>query len=286
MSWRNVKTLLLVLLVAANLFLFSVVRTYYKDRAYTDTQTAEEAVSLLAKSDLLVRGDLLAVRSDTAAQYACAYDRENYLCLTAMLFFGREADGIYLLPDGIRAECRDGSVAVLGNDLSLFYLHGGTDESTVREALAAAHPAMPEADGVRERLQSLLLLTDAQLSALDYTVYRDFLFVTVTETLDGLPLYGMTCTFGFSGETLVFAEGKYFFDRPAKEEDAPLLSRIHILFSEKERGRTGEVTDFSLCLVPYEDTESGRLLFLPAYTVSFSDGTNCTVNALDGTPYA
>lgn len=286
MNWRNVKTLLLLLLIAANLFLFSVVRGYYAERARTDEATAKDAADLLMQSDLFADSTLFAVRGESAKKYACAYDRENYLCLTAMLFFGKEADGIYLLPDGIRAEDADGSAAALGYDLSVHYLRAGTNEDAVRAAQNALSGAVPD-DGMRKKLKDLLFFTDRQIDALTCKVSADgYRFVTVNQTVDGLPVYGFTCTFAFFGENLVFAEGKYFFDQPTAAEEAPLLGRTHILFSEKERGRTGRLTSLSLCLAPYEDTENGSLLFLPAYALTFADGTFCAVNALDGTLYS
>ena len=94
MSWKQVKNILLLLLVAVNILLFAFVYNYYQASNYTDADTAKRAVTILQKSGITVADELLAVQNDSADLLHCSYDREEYLCYAAALLLGKEAEGI------------------------------------------------------------------------------------------------------------------------------------------------------------------------------------------------
>ena len=287
MNWKQVKNLLLLLLIAVNLLLVYLVVDYYTRREFTDAATAEQAVRIFEKSGISVDAELLAIRNESANVLTCDYDREEYLCFAASLLFGEEAEGIYLLPTGIRAETRSGKKADLGFDFSLFYTDPGIDMPYLESAMQSA--VQPEDQSAVQdtvaALEHLLALPSGALSDTPCLVADDFRFFTVHESEFGIPLYGMECTFAFMQDKLVYAEGKYCFYLPEKTADAPLLNRTNILFSEKDRGRTGRVTDIALCYTLYENAQSGTLLYIPSYTLSYADGTSAAVSAISGEEY-
>ena len=55
---------------------------------------------------------------------------------------GEEAEGIYLLPNGIRAETADGKVATLGYDFSLQYVSPDADKD--RLTADGKVPSLPQ----------------------------------------------------------------------------------------------------------------------------------------------
>ncbi len=284
MSWKQVKNFLLLLLAAVNLLLFYFVYRDYKISNYTDAVTVKRATAILADSGITVSDTQLTVANDTADTLSCSYDREEYLCYVAALLFGEEAEGIYLLPDGIRAETAAGKVLTLGYDFSLRYIAPGADEKRMEAALQSAKES-ESCTAEKNALEELLALPVGALKSTPCVHADGYTFITVTQSENGIPLYGMCCTFGFSGETLLYADGKYCFAMPTVKTGEPLLSRIHILFSEKERGRTGQITEIALCYALYEDAQNDSLLFVPAYALTYADGEQIAVSAISGNVY-
>lgn len=287
MNWKQVKNLLLLLLTAVNILLFTFVYKHYQESNYTDAVTAKRATAILQDSGITVESEMLSVRNDSVEMLGCAYDREEYLCYAAALLLGEEAEGIYLLPNGIRAETADGKVATLGYDFSLQYVSPDADKDRLTAAWQSAEsPAEDDTCKIEKNaLEELLTLPEGALKNASCTHADGYTFITVEQSESGIPLYGMECCFGFSGDVLIFAEGKYCFGIPTEKTSEPLLNRINILFSEKERGKTGHITDIALCYTLYEDAQNGSLLFVPAYALTYADGERIAVSARSGKTY-
>lgn len=280
MSWKTVKNFLLILLVAVNVLLAVFAYNYYTNSRFTDASTAEGAAKILEKSELYVSSELLSVKNDTAATLYTSYDRESYVCLVASVLFGREADGVYMLPNGVRAQTVNGDSAFIGYDMSIDFAAAG-EKDALEAALASSAPATADrSKAAREFLESTLALASGSIKEGDCRASGDCVFITVKNSARGLAVYDMEAVFGVRGEKIVYASGKYFFCAPSGEENAQLLNRVNIMFSEKERGVCGTVTDITLCYTLYEDAESGLMLFIPAYALTYSDGVSHAVNAI------
>ena len=287
MNWKQIKNLLLLLLTAVNLLLLYFCYNYYQQREFTDDDTAKQAVAILKKSGISVSYELLSVQNDSADTLSCSYDREEYLCYAAALLFGEEATGIYLLPNGIRAETASGKTALLGYDFSISYADPAIPASALQSALQTARsPVGDETCAVEKHaLEALLALPEGALKTARCVHADGYTFITVAQQENGIPLYGMECRFGLSGDRVIYAEGSYCFSIPTEKESEPLLNRINILFSEKERGSIGRITDIALCYTLYEDAQTGSLLFVPAYALTYADGSRTAVSAISGNAY-
>ena len=88
MNWKNIKTFLIILLLAVDLLLVYFCADYYFSRDYTRRETAEDAAAVLAAQGVEVSPDLLAARVDRVPVRTCAYVREDYLRLVVSLLFG------------------------------------------------------------------------------------------------------------------------------------------------------------------------------------------------------
>ena len=175
----------------------------------------------------------------------------------------------------------------LGYDFALRYVAPDVGEERLQTARqSAVVPAEGESCAAeKSALETLLALPEGALQNTVCTHADGYTFITVEQTESGIPLYGMECCFGFSGDVLIYAEGKYCFEIPAGKTSEPLLNRINILFSEKERGKTGRITDIALCYTLYEDAQNGALLFVPAYALTYADGESIAVSAISGKAY-
>ncbi len=280
MNWKHTKTFLMILLFAVNVFLFFLVANYYGEIFSTDDETVGSAVSLLKKGGITVDPKLLDIKTEAADILSCDYDRETYMCAVASLLFGKEADGIYLLPNGMRAETYEGQSALIGYDLSIEF--EAAELSGKAKALSDSATPLPagEAKKALAMLENLIKLPSGTLGDEKCFTAEGCTFITVLQKESGLPLHGMSCVFGIKNEKIVYASGKHFFYMPQDKKSTQILSRINILFSEKERGTTGDVSDITFCYTLYEEPENGKMLFVPSYSITYTGGKESVINAI------
>lgn len=277
MSWKSVKNFLIVLLVLVNTLLVFFVYKYYTASRFIDSDTVEGAVALLGESGITVSSELLSVKKDDAKTLSASYEREEYVCLVASVLLGREADGMYMLPHGVRAEAGEGEIAFIGYDMSVEYTASG------EEGVSSLTEKATEADAGKAKsaisfLEERIALAAGTVEEKDCSAYGDYVFVNVRQKENGIPLYGMESVFGIKGEKIVYASGKYFFGVPDSEEESQLLDRINILFSEKEQGITGTVSEMELCYTLYEG--DGKMMLVPSYMLRYADGNVRAINAI------
>jgi len=285
-NWKHVKHFLLLLLVGVNLLLGYFVYTHFSETHFTDTLTAARTAEILQKDGITVSESLLAAKNDTADALSAPYTRENYLLSVATLLLGKEPDGVYLLPDGIRAETLSGESVLLGNDLSIDYCaqNGGATakaEESMNRVLPYTEEEKKEAIAA---FATLLSLPEDELKDAAFTKGDGCYLLYLQQAERGIPLSGFVCTFGIADGKLVYAEGRHFFGIPDEKAEAPLLNRVNILLSERDRGVQGKVTDIALCYALYEEAENEMLHFLPAYRIQYASGNVSVVGAIDGNP--
>ena len=284
MNWKHVKNLFLLLLVFVNVLLGIFVYKNYRETAFTDSLTAERTAELLRRDGIYVSETLLAAKNDEADTLSVPYDREEYLLTAAAFLLGGTPDGIYLLPNGIRAETAGGESVLLGNDLSVsfFAKDGGEAVRAELQKNRILPHTEEEAREILPRFATLLSLSQNEVESGVLVKGDGVWLLTLTQTADGIPLADFTCTFGMQGDRLVYAEGRHFFGAPTEREEAPLLNRVNILLKEREDGVRGTVMDVSLCYALFEETERGALLFIPAYRITYADGNVSTRSAISG----
>ena len=286
MNWKHVKNLFLLLLLAVNVLLVFFVYTDYSDTAFTDSDTAAHASAVLEKSGILVSPTKLAVKNDASPSLSVSYDRESYLLSVAAFLLGKTPDGIYLLPDGIRAETASGDAVLLGQDLSVAYsaaVSGAAAKAVMDESRALPLPE-EHRENALSAFSKALDLPESAFSEATFLQGDGYTFLILQQTESGIPITGMLCTFGIADGRIVYAQGRHFFGAPTEREEAPLLNRANILLSERDREKRGTVETITLCYALYEDSESKLLRFIPAYTVTYAEGTPSVVNAINGKP--
>ena len=204
MSWKNVKNFLIILLVIVNIILSAFAYNYYRASRFVDSDTAAMASDVLKQSGIEVAAAQLAVKKDTADILFCAYDREHYLALVSSLFFGKEADGIYMLPNGIRAETLEGDTLLLGYDMSIDYTNAAL-ENEIKAALdGAAKVSAEDSKHVRAALEELIALPENSLKDAPCSAYGDYTFITAAQFENSLSLYDMTAVFGIKNGEIVY----------------------------------------------------------------------------------
>ena len=285
MNWKYIKSFLILLVVAVDILLVRFCIGYYTARGYTARSTAEDAAEIRAQSGIEVSPDLLAVRADRAPERRCAYTREDYARLVLGLLTDDAVTGIFRLPGGIRAVTAAGDTILLGDDLSIDFLAAGRDAAIIEAACTKGYPATADTSAVRSAFETLLGLPEGLAKSIPATTADGYVFFTVRAEAGGIPLSLGDCVFAYLGTELVFAKGSYLFLATAAADDEPLLTRVNILLSERRRGAVGEVESITLCYAPYENAAEETLRLLPAYRVTYADGSVSVVNAQSGEKY-
>lgn len=278
-NWSSTKTLLLVLLVAVNLLLGVYVYNHFKDNYFIGEDVAAEASEILKKSNIKVDASLLDGFNEDGDVLICSYEREDYVMLVASLLLGKEADGMYVLPHGVRAETFESETAVIGYDMSISFV--SKELSDIDGLLGGASPQSDsECKNERKTLERVLALPSGSLDGAECKKNGEYVFITVCQEENDIPLYGMDCVFGMHGEKIIYAKGKHLFCVPEEKQDTPILDRINIMFSEKSRGAEGEVVSITFCYTLYESSASKTMMLIPSYAVRYADGTVHAVNAV------
>ncbi|MBR5539562.1 MAG: hypothetical protein IKU61_06650 [Clostridia bacterium] len=276
MNWKYVKLLLILLLIAVNILLASLIFDYYSESAFTDGETAEKVSAILKENGIFADASDIAVKNDSAKDYTSPFSREDYLLSVAAFLLGENPSGVFLTPDGIRAENSVGETAYVYNDMQISYAASGIDADAV---LGKPITDEEEANAVREEFALILGYPTEDLDGITMLRHDDVYVMTLMQKEDGIPLFGYECTFAIRDKKIVFASGKHFFGAFEESEEAPLLNRANILLSEKNREIRGTVTDVSLCYVLYEDTKQGEIRLAPAYKVTYGEGHTSIIDA-------
>ena len=276
MNWKYVKLLLILLLVAVNILLASLIFDYYSESAFTDGETAEKVSAILKESGIYADASDIAVKNDTAKNYTAPFSREDYLLSVAKFLLGEDPSGVFLTPSGIRAENSLGETAYVYNDMRIFYSASGINGDGLLGKPITDEEA---ANAVREQFALILGYSAEDFENITMLRKDDVYIMTLTQKEDNIPLNGYECTFAIRENKIVYASGKHFFGAFAESEEAPLLNRANILLSEKARGARGTVTGISLCYVLYEDTKLGEIHLAPAYKVTYGEGHTSIIDA-------
>lgn len=280
MNWKHTKTFLIILLAAVNILLCVYVLGHFNDNYFVGEEEAQEACNALKNSGIYVDASLLGGQNDNAGILICTYDREEYISLVASVLFGKEADGIYMLPTSVRAETKEGDVAVLGYDMSIDYVMPEITEDI--DGILESAVVLSDADSKKDRkkLEQILALPSGSLDGAECKKSGDYVFISAYQTENNIPIYDMSCVFGVLGDRIVYAKGKHFFSIPVDKQDTPILNRINIMFSEKKRGAKGKVNAITFCYTLYENALSKSMMLVPSYAVEYDDGTVNAVNAV------
>ena len=138
---------------------------------------------------------------------------------------------------------------------------------------------------MRRAFETLLGLPEGGAKNLPATTADGYVFFTVRAEAGGIPLAFDDCVFAYLGTELVYVKGSYLFLATEAGDVEPLLTRVNILLSERRRGAVGEVESITLCYAPYENAAEETLHLLPAYRVTYADGSVSVVNAQSGEKY-
>lgn len=316
MNWASVKNLLIVMLLAANIFLIYNISVQDRTKSYISEAELRDAALLLSERGQEIELSGIPQKRFSADIYESLYPGdEDYIISTASMLTGTDQSGlrIYPMPDGSTRVSTGSSGGRFKNmeftkDFSFSYWIGGNQSDGAYTDITA--DVLDEREGLEElgktRLAALSKLALAFLGASDQdesglTAHieggysdpeRGVSYLLVSQRLGGIEVFRHRVVCVFEGEELAAASGRWYFEDIGSGYDYDLYDQVSILFTnyknlsaKQESAPLPKVTSMSSCYSTYMNPDKTALYFIPAWQVDHSDGLIEVYNAARSTEY-
>lgn len=316
MRWKNIKTVMIVILLAVNVWLIYLLAGRYRAQTYLDSDLLRNTVEILARDEIYLTVDQLDARRRGADVYAAELC-DDYFEQVAAIFTSSPVTEVFPTPTGMRFITeREETVSVsVGFDLT-YVCAGASREAFSGLCTTIAGEGEPVAVGgfslrsLRDTLDTLLSSTvsgggsvapaHAKL-CFDAAWQQDgYTLMQCSQEMDEKKINGHTvvCLFDEEGK-LLYLNGTWSFLSLAHNYSAQLYDQINILFMEKaalaDLRASGEVEgamtleSLSLCYIlntASDDDGRSMVYYSPAWRIRYVDGTEHLYSAVTGEPPA
>lgn len=290
MSWKYLRIIVIVLLLAANVLLFAAVYTDYVNKNYYNENDIYELCSLLASSGVELEYDVFPKRRVDPNVYFTKYDDEDIKLALSVLSGAdvSENDGEYI------SFSNGGKYTVFG-DLSFeFEADGYKPQSYVSSIYESK--TVKKVQRICEKFLRVKKIARAFGSSarvsLEYradNVFvdgREVYYTTVYEYIDGMKTSNSVDIAVYDGD-VIYAKGTFSIIPPTRVYSADTLDVMTFLVFEKryfENGitpKTVAVDGISCEYRRYTDM-FGALYFMPVCGISYSSGDLRTYDMITG----
>lgn len=331
MNWSSVKNLLIMILVAANLFLvFNIIRQD-RTRNYISDEEIKSAVVLLSERGLIVPRSAVPEKKFKAAVYESLYSDE-YFTEAAQAMTNSERELILSLPNGsFSITAKNGETVDFDTEFGFVYSKYSTSDTAAYTDITADNFGTYKAEGeamsggrlkaLSKKAEAFLnsgAFSDNALRAEVYDGYYDadtgYSVLLAVQSVNGYNIYSHNAVCVFSNDTLIFAQGRWYFAPLNEDYTTELRDQINILFedlsalktvvlldSQSENGvwpenipEASEEIDLEIpavksvnsCYVIYWGADKTALYFIPAWQVDHINGLTIVYNATNSTIYS
>ncbi len=317
MNWASVKNLLIMILVAANVFLIYNISVQNITKNYLSESELRNAAEILSERGQNIDLDGIPQKRFAADIYESIYPGdETYYAATASKLTGVEQSDlrIFSMPDGstrISTEQTDGIYknVEFTNDFSFSYwISGNQSEMAYNDITADDFDESSEelSPMSKTRLAALSKLTVAFLGVSEQdeselAVYieggyidtkRGASYLIVSQRLSDTEVFRHRVICIFEGEQLIAATGRWYFENLGANYDYDLYDQVSILFtnyknisSKQEDNEFPDVDSMSSCYSTYMNPDKTALYFIPAWEIDHSNGQTIVYNAARSTEY-
>ncbi len=317
MRWLRVMAVSLALLAAANIFVGIRLRKLYSETHVIGDNVIKDTVTLLEKSGIEISPEVIPKERSDYSIYEFDFfpDRETYYRSAAsvmMSYTGPRSESedltLYLIADGIRitSEGRDTVIDFSEEGISSFVFSsdGRSDEEAEYCGAVGKWGTAVSCDdrAVKSCLREFRRLTgfSSEGSAIETVCTGAFrnsdgsrVFAELCQTVDGIPISGMSGSCLMRDGTIVYVTGSFLFNSDFGSYSTVLYDQINALFDERDALRGSEVEISSMEAVYTVSHISGedKLYLVPAWKMTYTDiSTNEIVadirDMLDGSPVA
>lgn len=318
MNWASVKNLLILMLLAANIFLVYNISVQDRTKNYISESELRDAVDLLSERGQKVDPSGISSKRFSAHIYESLYPGDDaYVVSTASALSGTDQSllRVYPMPDGSTRVSTGSSGGRFKNmeftkDFSFSYWIGGNQSDTAYTDITVdeLEKVLGELDLLpKTRLAALSKLTFAFLGVSEQDEsglyaqvdggYSDresgVSYLLVSQRLDGIPVFRHRVVCVFRGDELTAASGRWFFESIGASYEYDLYDQISILFTNRNnlasKTDPGEelpaVVSMSSCYSTYMNPDKTALYFIPAWRINHDNSLIEVYNAARSTEY-
>ncbi len=272
MSWKNIKTFMIILLLIACVVIGTMLLLGGKKELYTK-DSLEKSVSLMEKSGILI----------TSAQLKGTFDDMNIYRFTLPQDYPeRVAEGItvgnitdiYAVPGGVEMHTDSAERVFIGTDLSISYYCQGAPRDISEEEIGEllAPDCTSPSFGVRREGSEINGASE---------------FVTFVQTVEGLPITENQIKCRFTDGKLASFEGKWCFPDKCGTFSAQLRDYLNIMFTERERvnseaggKRTLTVKELEKCYGVENSDGKSVFILVPSLHIIYKEGESAIHSAV------
>ncbi len=311
MNWSKIKTMMIAVLTAVNLFFGVMLVMQYVTNSRIDRETQSNTVSLMREAGILLDEEVIPDRIPTLKIWEYAFDNDYSKRVVARLT-GTENGAWHMISNGVKCILEDSGDVFEFSDSSRFSVTysknagenaGSVTADYVDEASRSRYREDVSDAKLRRLMKSIrrFLTLDAGVAAEpDIGLTADSAFqdpetgryiVCCRETIGKTPLYGSDLTFVLYNENVLYMSGLLILPEKAVGYSAGLVDQINVLFLEKAQieaeEQREEVSILSLTLEYCVNWNSDRTNYylIPAWKIVYSDETIRVRNAVSGNIY-
>lgn len=217
MSWKNIKTFMIALLLIACTVIFVMLLLGGDQEPYT-AQSLEKSAALMKDSGIILDSDLLKGDFEGMKPYRFTLPRDYPEQVAQKLVTGNITD-VFTVPNGVELRADTGETLYVGNDFTVKYSCPDPSKSIGQEDLE----------------QRLLPLTESPKFGVGQKDGGDPQKTVYVQTVGNYPIPENEMICSFADGKLVSMEGKWCFPDKCSTFSAQLHDYLNIMFTERER---------------------------------------------------
>ncbi|MBQ4327056.1 MAG: hypothetical protein IJC32_01425 [Clostridia bacterium] len=217
MSWKNIKTFMIALLLIACTVIFVMLLLGGNQEPYT-AESLEKSAALMRESGIILDKDLLKGDFEGMKPYRFTLPRDYPEQVAQKLVNGNITD-VFTVPDGVELRSDSGEILYVGNDFTVRYSCPDRSNSVTQEDLE----------------QRLLPLTESPKFGISRKDGDDPQKAIYVQTIGNYPIPENEMICSFADGKLVSMEGKWCFPDKCSTFSAQLRDYLNIMFTERER---------------------------------------------------
>jgi len=309
MNWNNVKTLLIVLLLAANVFFGALLVLQKINTDYIREETVDHAITLLRKSGIGIEKDAVP-RAKNQNRFAVGHFDDSYYEQTVSAITDDASYVTRTTVNGMIVQLQESkAVFEFIEPFAFFYENGSENGALVKEMFASDSFVLPFSETEEKKtvlsqkqekaMERFLLGVDEtggyELSLIG--LYEDadngFVYAKAEQKRSGSAIGVNEAICVFDGDALVYAEGNWIFRGIDEAYTVDLYDQIDALFFEKQYAEQN-VSEWNES-VEIASVESHYSLFwnnlktefylVPSWKILYTGGEERIYNAVNGNLY-
>lgn len=304
MNFKNIKLLLILLLLAINIYLiYNIVLS--NTSTQIDHNTISSICNVLSKNGISIDATLIPTEYPYADIIESDFSSSYYENVAAAVTLS-ERESINIMPDNsLRLTMQNGDTITLNRRFGIDYVANNFESTDMnpKQLIKKAEYTQTDLTGKEKKLLESFVFPmaiSADNTAFSYKTVNvksngETKIAEVIELINDIYIREHTLYIEYIGEKIVRAQGVWFFPGESRNYSSELYDQLSVLFAEIDRKNTlydsdddlGSINssytitdiDFNYCI--YWNPEQNGLFFIPAWKISTNQNKVRYYNAVN-----